>query len=363
MSKSMTHDNDDIDFEPQPLDKLYAHNRRQLSAMLDGELSTDQARFMLRRLQHDAELAECWERWQVCGDILRGRGHALLPGDFSRRVAMAIAASETAAAPVAAAGREAAPARRPQRLVRWGGGALAASVALVALFMARQMPDPQAPELAEAASAARSAPVLVQDAQSAPLLADAGEDLPAAPVPVPAPSQDDDAKGAAGLLAAAAPAALAVAEVPRRAAERGSTRSQSQRVGARRSQAAADARVAAAVAPTPAPAPTPAVVPQAASPAVAQLPAFAGQPPAGAAGEALFGGPPAAATRPWPRAVLPGLSGRRSPFAADYGLPQAGAFAPFQPRLEAVPAAAAGRLQPGQQEEGADAPGPGPASE
>ena len=358
MSKSMTHDNDDIDFEPQPLDKLYAHNRRQLSAMLDGELSPDQARFMLRRLQHDAELAECWERWQVCGDILRGRGHALLPGDFSRRVAMAIAAPEAApAASAPAAGREAAAVRRPQRLVRWGGGALAASVALVALFMARQLPDPQAPGLAEAASAARSAPVLVQDAPPAALLADAGEDVPAAPVPVPAPSQGD----APGLLAAAAPAALAVAEVPRRAAERGSTRSQSQRAAARRTQAAAEAtaRVVAAVAP----APTPAVVPQATVPAVAQLPAFAGQ-PASAAGEALFGGPPAAATRPWPRAVLPGLSGRQSPFAAGYGLPQAESFAPFQPRLEAVPAAA-GRLQPRQGEEGADAPVPvpGPASE
>ena len=110
-------------------------------------------------------------------------------------------------------------------------------------------------------------------------------------------------------------------------------------------------------------APAPAVVPQATVPAVAQLPAFAGQ-PASAAGEALFGGPPAAATRPWPRAVLPGLSGRQSPFAAGYGLPQAESCAPFQPRLEAVPAAA-GRLQPRQGEEGADAPVPvpGPASE
>ena len=71
----MTHPNDDIDieFQPEP-DRLYAHNRRQLSAMLDGELSPDQARFMLRRLQHDTALAACWERWQGCGDVLRGRG-------------------------------------------------------------------------------------------------------------------------------------------------------------------------------------------------------------------------------------------------------------------------------------------------
>src|SRR5690606_36407727 len=81
VSTDMTHDNQDIDIEFQqaPPDRLYAHNRRQLSAMLDGELSPDQARFMLRRLQHDGELAACWERWQVCGDVLRGRGHSLLP--------------------------------------------------------------------------------------------------------------------------------------------------------------------------------------------------------------------------------------------------------------------------------------------
>src|SRR5690606_7832945 len=136
----MTHsDNIDVDFELAPPDRLHAHHRRQLSAMLDGELSPDQARFMLRRLQHDAELAACWERWQVCGDVLRGRGHALLPADFSRRVAEAIAMPPAAEAATAAAGAGTTAPRRtaPHRLLRWSGGALAASFALVALFMAR----------------------------------------------------------------------------------------------------------------------------------------------------------------------------------------------------------------------------------
>ena len=130
----MSHDNHriDIDFELAPPDRLEAHYRRQLSAMLDGELSPDQARFMLRRLQHDRELAARWERWQVCGDVLRGRGHALLPADFSSRVAAAIAAPQTAGTAQAAASAGSA---RPHRLLRWGGGALAASVALVALLM------------------------------------------------------------------------------------------------------------------------------------------------------------------------------------------------------------------------------------
>src|SRR5690606_7335926 len=115
------------------------YHRRQLSAMLDGELSPDEAKFMLRRLQHDGELAACWERWQVCGDMLRGRQDALLPADFASRVAQAIAGGADAIAV------ETAPSRAP-RLLRWGGGAaLAASVALVAVFATRQLPDQAQP--------------------------------------------------------------------------------------------------------------------------------------------------------------------------------------------------------------------------
>ena len=327
----MTHDNDniDIDFEPAPPDKLYAHNRRQLSALLDGELSPDQARFMLRRLQHDGERAACWERWQVCGDILRGRGHALLPADFSKRVAAGIAAADgvpaAAPAPIPPSARP-----RRQRLLHWGGGALAASVALVALFMARQLPDPHAPALAEAGSASRSAPALVQAAPPV-ILADAGDATAAAPDAVPEPAQEDGSDG--GLLAAAAPVVLAAAEVPRRAAARSSTRSQSQRVAARRAQAMSEAPLR-AVATAQVPPPI-AAVPQQVLPAAGDaLPGLAGLPAvASGDGEGLFGALPDVATRPWPRAVLPGLSGRQ-PFAAGYGLPQAEAFAPFQPRLE-----------------------------
>ena len=337
----MSHPNDDIDieFQPEP-DRLYAHNRRQLSAMLDGELSPDQARFMLRRLQHDAELAACWERWQVCGDVLRGGGHALLPADFSKRVAEAIAAPAsdavaTASAPVTAP-------HRSHRLLRWGGGALAASVALVALFMARQMPDAQAPALVEATGDARLAPAMVDAAPRVP--ADAGEvALAVAPEPAPAPARSGDAPA---LLAAAAPVAIAVAEVPRRTAQRSGTRSQSQRAALRRADRVdAPVRTAAAAVPRP-------VIPAASMPATVTpgsgLQALAGLSRAGtdSGGDALFGGP-AAVARPWPRAVLPGLS-RSQPFAAGYGLPQqAEAFAPFQPRLDgsraAFPAQAAPR--------------------
>src|SRR3546814_11040587 len=80
--------------QPQT-DKLDDHHRQQLSAMLDGELLPDQAKFMLRRLEHDGELAACWERWPVCGEVMRGSQGALLPADFSRRAAHAIVRQQT----------------------------------------------------------------------------------------------------------------------------------------------------------------------------------------------------------------------------------------------------------------------------
>ncbi|MCI4567440.1 sigma-E factor negative regulatory protein [Lysobacter sp. CFH 32150] len=118
-------------------EKIEQHHRQQLSALMDGELAPDQARFLLRRLQHDHELGECWERWQVVGDVLRGHDNAMLPAGFAARVSAAIVA-DRAQAPAAISARA--------RWVRWGGGAaLAASVAAAALFMAQQMPDTASP--------------------------------------------------------------------------------------------------------------------------------------------------------------------------------------------------------------------------
>lgn len=128
-----------------------------LSAMMDGTLSDDESRFLLRRMQHDAELAGRWERWQSYGDAMRGSAGRALPADFHRRIALAVAAEGQGADGLedreqimldAVAGEPrggysrghmapmqqpaAATARRP--LLRWGGGAaLAASVAFAAI--------------------------------------------------------------------------------------------------------------------------------------------------------------------------------------------------------------------------------------
>ncbi|MEZ0470576.1 sigma-E factor negative regulatory protein [Luteimonas salinilitoris] len=302
-----TDDSDALQIGPDP-DKLYLYHRQQLSAMLDGELSPDQARFMLRRLQHDTELASCWERWQVCGDVLRGQRNALLPADFAQHVARAIADDGGTAAPLPATVER-------TRLWRWGGGAaLAASVAMAALFVAReplQVPgeSPEAPMPTIAA------------------------------VPAPAPAVDETNTGDAGTLesglALAGAAAVAAAEVPRRNEERRS-RGQSQRAATTRDQRrAAQAPVvvaAAARSPQPSPAADLRALP---APPAADTSAVVAAVDSESTAVDPFAVAPAAPSRPWPRAVAPELSGRSGGFTVGYGdlAAAAASFHPFEPRM------------------------------
>ena len=109
--------------------KLALQRDRQLSALIDGDLAPDQARFLMRRLGHDPELAGRWQRWHLVGDVLRGEPVAALPDGaegFAARIAAAVAAEGA----------------RPAGRLRWQRGlgvALAASVAAVALFVARPL--------------------------------------------------------------------------------------------------------------------------------------------------------------------------------------------------------------------------------
>lgn len=129
-------------------------SREQLSALMDGALPPDQTRFLLRRLQHDAPLADCWQRWRLSGEVMRGLAPTQrLPADFALRVGAALRGED--AVPVQAAGR-----RMPAWL-RWGGGAaLAASLAVVALI-ARQ-PGADAPAAAASMQLAASAAPAVE---------------------------------------------------------------------------------------------------------------------------------------------------------------------------------------------------------
>jgi len=122
-------------------DKFDAHHRQQLSALVDGELPLEEARFLLRRLEHDEDLSRCQERWQLLGDVLRGQACAPAPQGFADRIQAAVAAE-----PVTVVAATPAPRQRRGGLLRWGGGAaLAASVAAIALFMSREQLPGQAP--------------------------------------------------------------------------------------------------------------------------------------------------------------------------------------------------------------------------
>lgn len=233
--------------------------REELSALVDGGLDPVRARFLLRRLQHDAELAGCFERWQLAGDALRGAGPVALPAGFGPRVARAIA-DDAALVPAAASGSW----RRP-----WALGALAASVAAVALFMARPVFEGDVP------------------APGGPAVATLPEiEVPFAPA-TRAPATGDAPEGrlvqAGAEAAAAGGASLAATDAP-----------------------AGDTALAVA------------------EPTTTPLPTEAADP---------FRSPVPPQSRPWPRAVLPGLSGRAADvFTVDHGgrvsAPPAGPFAP-----------------------------------
>jgi len=109
--------------------------REQLSALMDGELPRDEVRFLLRRIEQDKDLAQCWARYQLAGGALR-RQAAVLPlrDDFADALIQRVGAAS---------------AGYGMRILRWaGGGAIAAAVAVFALVSTR--PGTNLPEAAPA---------------------------------------------------------------------------------------------------------------------------------------------------------------------------------------------------------------------
>ncbi|HEY0662740.1 MAG TPA: sigma-E factor negative regulatory protein [Lysobacter sp.] len=271
-------------------------DREALSALFDGELQDDAGRFALKRLSHDANWRETCGRWQLAGDVLRGQATIAAPRGFAERVAASIVAADmTPAARVSIPKTRSAPAATASRRQWIGGAALAASVALVAILVAR--PFSQEP----ATTSAPATQVAVSD-RPTPVSA-APASTPAAEPPI-----------SAGGLAAAA-ATVAVAEVPRRSVERRSSRSQGQRAALRRRSAppavassAANVVVASA---SVQPVPSNAVNPDPFHPHATEI-----------------------TTRPWPRAVLPNAPAAGA-FTANYGNASPSSFYPFEPRLPA----------------------------
>ncbi|GAB2571023.1 sigma-E factor negative regulatory protein [Dyella jejuensis] len=112
-------------------------NLETLSAAMDGELSREELRFLLRRLDHDASLAQCWARYHVAGDGLRRRLPGIVSTGFAARVMEAIEGEQKAVGN--------APKRRDWLRLSVGG-AIAASVAVAALMVSQPTaPDSRRP--------------------------------------------------------------------------------------------------------------------------------------------------------------------------------------------------------------------------
>lgn len=134
--------------------------RENLSAGVDGELSKEPLRFLLRRLEHDVSLRQTWSRYHVARDSWRHELTALASAGFAERV---MAAIERDVALVSA------PARHGHWL-RWSaGGMIAASVAAAALMVSQPITNGESTPLAatnsvsssSSALAARSVPATV----------------------------------------------------------------------------------------------------------------------------------------------------------------------------------------------------------
>ncbi|WP_213950157.1 sigma-E factor negative regulatory protein [Luteibacter sp. dw_328] len=138
-------------------------NREILSAGMDGELSREEIRFLLRRLEADQGLADVWSRYHAGRDGLRREALPPVSHDFVDRVMAAIEAE--ASAPAVA---DAAPRRR---WLHWSaGGAIAASVAVAALMLSQPAGNRSgAPEIAHQAPV--SGDIQVADATPEPAAA------------------------------------------------------------------------------------------------------------------------------------------------------------------------------------------------
>ena len=97
--------------------------REQLSTLMDGELGRDETLFLMRRVSNELELSQRWSSYHVARQVLRRQDVLLLRSDFSSQILDRINNEQLAQVP------------RAGRWLQWaGGGAIAASVAAVALI-------------------------------------------------------------------------------------------------------------------------------------------------------------------------------------------------------------------------------------
>ena len=256
--------------------------RETLSALFDGELPGDAARFALKRLDHDADWRETCGRWQMIGDALRGEATSAAPTGFASGV-MRMLDAEAAVASVASERVTASTATNLRR--RWiGGAALAASVAMAAVLVVRPFSETSSPDRQVA-----SAPTATQ--------------MPApSAVTVPAPTSANNPS----------PTLIAAAEAPVATASHRAARSPRTATRVVRRQAApvrneADEATTVVASATPAPVTT---------------------------GRPFHPPVDDIVTRPWPRSVLPGENaGALTVGFGSTSSTSPSSLYPFEPRL------------------------------
>lgn len=114
-------------------------HQENLSAGMDGELSKEELRFLLRRLDHEAALLDTWTRYHTARDGMRRELPALASSGFAARVMLAIDAEAVVASTQTAATHAGG---RRRHWLRWSaGGAIAAGVAVAALMVAQPTAD------------------------------------------------------------------------------------------------------------------------------------------------------------------------------------------------------------------------------
>lgn len=68
--------------------------REKISALVDGELDSEDAQRSIRELRGDAEYRDCWERYHMIGDALRNKLPNELNSGFAASISQAIAAED-----------------------------------------------------------------------------------------------------------------------------------------------------------------------------------------------------------------------------------------------------------------------------
>lgn len=261
----------------------HSDDREALCALFDDELHGDAARFAYRRLEHDAAWRETVGRWQLSGDVLRQQAQGVAPAGFGARVALALEDERAAPALLVGTGTGGGSVARGAR--RWiPGAALAASVAVAALFVVRPGDEPVSPASGLASQGPSDRPAVA-----------------AAEVPGVLPGVESERADAA-----------VVASTGGRVAGRERVEAPGSRI---------EDPAPPAVAPsagTVAPATAERVIADAGTP----IPEDPFQAPRMDAGEQA---------RPWPKAVLPGYGDRG--FTVDYGQAAPASFYPFDPRV------------------------------